>query len=80
MIQREFAQNFNVMLKMTFASSNPPTPARQCGLCGLISGCVRTADTTLIRQIGYLLERLPDFFLVPVSLVCGATTKSLKLS
>ena len=25
-------------------SSNPPTPASQCGLSDLISGCARTAD------------------------------------
>ena len=24
--------------------SNPSAPASQCGLCGVISGCVRTAD------------------------------------
>jgi hypothetical protein len=29
--------------KMTFAGSNPPCPASQCGLSHAISGCVRTA-------------------------------------
>ena len=27
-----------------FGGSNPPTPASQCGLCGVISRCGRTAD------------------------------------
>jgi hypothetical protein len=31
-------------LEATFVSSNPPTPASQCGLSYLISGCARTAD------------------------------------
>jgi hypothetical protein len=30
--------------KMTFAGSNPPCPASQCGLHYAISACVRTAD------------------------------------
>ena len=27
-----------------YGGSNPPTPASQCGLCGVISRCGRTAD------------------------------------
>jgi hypothetical protein len=41
--------------KIEAEGSNPPTPATQCGLCGVISGCVRTAD---IKSRGVFVNRL----------------------
>jgi hypothetical protein len=36
--------------KMTFAGSNPPCPASQCGLSYSISGRARTADIPRVRR------------------------------
>jgi hypothetical protein len=38
-LSRDFKYIAQALLKFSFLSSSPLTPATQCGLCGVISGC-----------------------------------------
>src|SRR6266550_1215144 len=43
-LSRDLKYIAQTLLKLSFLSSSPTWPARESGLCGIISGCVRTAD------------------------------------